>query len=313
MPTGTDGSPASRLGVGFPLHADPEFLDLARPILEEDADFYSVSPETTWRVEGGRLVRNGFHALFADLVSRTRKPVVGHALAFSLATPLAGDEARTEAWVERLRDDHAVFRFEWLSDHLGFTVAEGLWATLPLPLPPTEEAVAVVASRLRRLAAVVPTVAFENNVAYFAMADAREEPRFLNAIAQAADARLVLDLHNVWTQCTNFGRDASAYVDALDLDRVVEVHVSGGRDSEPSWLGSGRVFRLDSHDGPVPEPVWSLLEATLPRCRNVRGVLVERMNGTVKPDGVAALRDEVRRAKSIWRDAFGGDRGPLAR
>jgi uncharacterized protein (UPF0276 family) len=304
--------PVSRLGVGFPLHADPTFLELVRPILEEDADFFEVSPETTWRVEGGGLVRNGFHALFADLVARTRKPVVGHGLAFSLATPLQGDEARTDAWLSRLKDDHGVFHFEWLSDHLGFTVAGGLWATLPLPLPQTDETVAVVASRLHRLAELVPTVAFENNVAYFATSDARAEPKFLNAIAKAADCRVVLDLHNVWTQCKNFGLDAGEVLNALDLDLVIEIHVSGGSDSEPSWLKSGKTFRLDSHDAPVPEPVWALLEKTLPRCKNVRGLAVERMNGSVKPDGLRALRDEMRRAKEMWRGVFGATAAGVA-
>jgi uncharacterized protein len=295
---------SERLGVGFPLHADVEFLELVRPIVEEDADFFEIAPETTWRPEGGQLVRNGFHRHFEEIVARTGKPVVGHGLAFSLATPLAGDEARTDAWLARLRDDFDTFQFEWLSDHLGFSNAGGRWATLPLPLPYTDETVAAVAARMRRLAEVVPTVAFENNVAYFALSDPRDEPRFLNSIVEAADCRLVLDLHNAWTQCRNLGTDADAYVAGLDLARVIEIHVSGGSDSEPSWLPSRRTFRLDSHDGPVPEPVWTLLEKTLPRCRGVRGLVVERMNGSVTADDLPALRDEVRRAKELWKAAM---------
>jgi uncharacterized protein len=294
-----DGPP---LGVGFSLHADPTFLDWVAPVLDE-ADWFEVAPETTWREDRGKLSRNDYHALFARLAAG--RPVVAHGLAFSLGTPLAGDEERTRAWVERLRDDHETFGFAWASDHLGFSFADGLCATLPLPLPFTPEAVDVVAGRLRRLRDAVSVVAFENNVGYFAMGDPLDEPAFLNAIARAADARIVLDLHNVWTQCRNLGVDADAWVDRLDLDRVIEVHVSGGGDSDPAWLASRRAFRLDSHDHTVPEEVWSLLERTLPRCCRVRGLLLERMNGTVgrgdDGNGVPALLGELDRAKETWR------------
>ena len=290
----------SRLGVGFPLHADEDFLALTRQILEDDADWFEVSPETLWREQGGRIVPNGFHAMFREIREWSGKPFVAHGLAFSLGTPLPGDETRTEAWLARLRADHEAFRFEWLSDHLGYTVIDGLQAVLPLPLPFTPDAVAAVAARMRRLASVVPTVAFENPVTYFAGSDPVGEPDFLNAIARAAPCSMVLDLHNVHCQAANLGQDPADYVDRLDLDKVVELHVSGGRESEASWLPSRRVFRLDSHDGPVPEAVWSLLERVLPKCRNARGLLVERLNGTVDEAGLPALRDEVRRAKDLF-------------
>ena len=290
----------SRLGVGFPLHADDDFLSLAREIIEDDADWFEVSPETLWREEGGALVPNGFHATFREIRARSGKPFVAHGLAFSLGTPLEGDEARTDAWLARLRADHRSFDFAWLSDHLGYTISDGLEGVLPLPLPSTPDAVAAVAVRMRRLASVVPTVAFENPVTYFAGADPAGEPDFLNAIARAAPCSMLLDLHNVHCQAVNLGIDPEDYVDRLDLDRVVELHVSGGRESEASWLPSRRVFRLDSHDGPVPEVVWSLLERVLPRCRNARGLVVERLNGTVDATSLEALRDEVRRAKDLF-------------
>jgi uncharacterized protein (UPF0276 family) len=297
------------LGVGFPLHADAAFLDLTAPIAEA-ADYVEIAPETTWvwrprdGAPGGDLVRNGYHARFAARLAASKQPAVAHGVGYSLGTPLAGDEARTAAWLARLRDDHGVFRFPWLSDHLGFAIAAGWWSQLPLPLPYTAEAVEVVAARLARLRDVagpdVP-VAFENNVGYFALGDPRAEPSFLNAILARADARLVLDLHNVWTQCRNFGTDPEAYVDGLDLERVIELHVSGGADSPPEWLASRRSLRLDSHDGWVPEPVWALLARTLPRCTRVRGLTLERMNGTVTAADVPRLHDELARAKEAWR------------
>ena len=289
-----------RLGIGFCLHADLDYLSAAREILEDEADFFEVNPETMWRLDDGALVRNDYHDLYRQILERSGKPFVAHGLNFSVGTPLEGDEPRTEAWLARLRDDHETFRFAWLSEHLGWTTLGGLQGVLPLPLPITDEAVSAVATRMRRLSAVVPTVAFENNVTYFALGDPEQEPEFFNSICRAAHCGLLLDLHNVHTQCRNFGLNPLEYLDRIALEHVIEIHLSGGSESDPRWLSSRRVFRLDTHDHAVPEEVWRLLAHALPRCVNLRGIVVERLNGTFGPGELPALRGELRRARELW-------------
>jgi len=291
------------MGVGVPLHADLDYLELFRDVIEGDADFFEVNPETLWRVESGRLVRNDYHGLFRDLQVRSKKPFVAHGLAFSIRTSLESDAARvrTDAWLERLKDDHATFHFQWLTEHLGWTHIDGLEATLPLPLPFTNEAVRTVGARMRLLKSVVSEVGFENGADYFTLGNPAVWPDFINRLCAESACGLLLDLHNLYTQCLNLDQDAEATLDRLDLDHVFEIHLSGGSESPPDWLPSRRVMRLDSHDGPVPEPVWRLLERGLPRCRNLRGLVVERLNGTFEVGDVPALRDEVRRAKELVR------------
>jgi uncharacterized protein (UPF0276 family) len=291
----------NRLGVGVALHPDLEYLSLVREIVERDADYFEVNPETMWRRRDGHLERNDYHALFLRFLGASRKPFVAHGLEFSLGTPLDedGEPARVAEWLERLRDDHAAFSFAWMSEHLGWTTARGLQATLPLPLPHHPEAVAVVAERIRLLQSVVPTALFENWATTFVLDDPGREPEFFNSIAREADCGFLLDLHNAWTQSVNFGLDAWEYVSRLDLDRVVQIHVSGGSMSDPELLPSRRSMRLDSHDAPVPEEVWSLLERVLPRCR-ARGVVVERLNGTFGEADVPGMAAEVRRAKELF-------------
>lgn len=308
-------SQSDRLGIGFSIHADLDFLELARALIEDEADYLEVNPETLWRPAQGargeapRLERNDYWQLFADMQSASGKPFVAHGLAFSLGSA-ARDETdthRSSAWIERLRDDFDQFDFAWMSEHLGWTQSDGKQAVLPLPLPFTEESVRVVASRLRELAEVVPVVAFENSANYFGFGVpdesaedcAARETDWLNAILHDADCRMLLDLHNVHTQAENAGFDPFAYVDRLDLARVVEIHVSGGSYSESDWLPSGRVMRLDSHDGPVPERVWSLLEHVLPHCHALRGIVVERLNGTFDETDIEHLTGELRRARSM--------------
>jgi len=291
------------LGVGFVLHPDGDYLAICRQIIEEEADFFEVSPETLWRVDGaGNLVASPWVEVFDEFKRRSEKPFVAHGLGLSpgTATDDAREQQRLARWLTRIREDHARFGFLWYTEHLGWVNAEGQMAVLPLPLPPTDESVHVVASRLALLKPIVPTVGFENQVSYFAFGDVREEPAFWNRICAAGDCRLLLDLHNAYTVCLNFGVPLDEYLGAIDLDRVIEIHLSGGSESEPGWLPSRRVMRLDTHDGPVPEEVWRAFEWVRPRCPNLAGVVVERLNGTMSPDDALLVRAEVRRAREIF-------------
>jgi uncharacterized protein len=171
--------------------------------------------------------------------------------------------------------------------------------TLPLALPPTPHAAAVVRRSLHALQAVVPDVGVENTVLYFTLGSPLDEPAFLRRVLRAPRTHLLLDLHNVFTMGQNFGFDPLAYVARLDLGKVIEIHLSGGSPSDPGWLPSGRVMRLDAHDTAVPEPVWALFEQVAPRCPNLRGVTLERMEGTVEDEDVPVIRAELRRARAV--------------
>lgn len=282
--------------VGVTLQPEEAYLDRLAPLFEE-ADYFEVAPETLWKRGGlGGLEPNGFHRRFLAMKG---KPFVAHGVGLSLGTSDEDDPARLREWLERIRLDHALFDFAWYTDHLGATTLDGRALTLPVPLPMTLPMAARVRRRLSHLQAVVPDVGFENAVFYFLFGRPLDEPAFFRAILTAPRMHLLLDLHNVHTMGRNLGFDASEYLDRLDLSRVIEIHVSGGSDSEPSWLPSGATHRLDSHDAPVPEPVWELLERVVPRCPNLRGVTLERMEGTVDAGDVGLLREELLRARRI--------------
>jgi uncharacterized protein (UPF0276 family) len=287
------------LGAGFVLHPNDQYLSLCRPIIEDEAEFFEVTPETLWQVRGRRPEPGPWYCLIDDIRRESKKPFVGHGLLLSPGTADA-DEDRLTGWLKQIARDQERFQFHWYTEHLGWMDANGLVASFPLLLPPTEDSAQTVARRLSRLKPIIPLVGFENQVSYFAFGDVRSEPPFWNRICAAGDLWLLLDLHNCYTQSVNHGVPLDEYLDGIDLTRVIEIHLSGGSDSEPGWLASGRVMRLDSHDGPVPEPVWHAFADVRPRCPNLRGVVVERLDGTLAPEEVPALRDEVRRARRIF-------------
>ena len=283
--------------VGFTLQPDPAFLERCGGIIR-DADYWEVAPETLWRMRpDGRLEDNGYHKRFAAM-TRGRRFFVAHGVGLSLGSAAAVDARRRRAWLARVERDHAAFGFRWYTDHLGASAVDGLAMTLPLPLPMTAEAARVVRRRLTQMQRVVGDVGVENNVAYFVVGDALDEPRFLMDCVRARGCHLLLDLHNVYTMAQNHGFDPADYLRRLDLAKVIEIHISGGSESDPRWLPSGRVLRLDGHDGAVPELVWRMLEAVAPRCPNLRGVTLERMEGTVEDADVPQLAAEMQRLRA---------------
>ncbi|HEX9100737.1 MAG TPA: DUF692 family protein, partial [Polyangia bacterium] len=223
--------------VGFTLQPDPAFLERCARIIRA-ADYWEVAPETLWRRRGdGRLEANGFSRRFAEL-PRGGRFFVAHGVGLSLGSGAASDARRRRAWLERVRADHATFGFRWYTDHLGASAVDGLAMTLPLPLPMTDEVARVVRRRLASMQRVVGDVGVENNVAYFLLGDALDEPRFLMDCVRARGCHVLLDLHNVYTMAANHGFDPAEYLRRLDLTKVIEIHVSGGSDSDPRWLPS---------------------------------------------------------------------------
>jgi uncharacterized protein (UPF0276 family) len=283
--------------IGLPLHPDPEYLERVMPLLEREVDVLELAPETTWALaDDGALISNGYHAQFLALGERLGLPFIAHGVGLSPGS--AGDDVRRARWLTRIAADHRRFEFRWYTDHLGATVLDGLEMALPLGLPMTAECAAIVRARLHALQQIVPCVGLENSAIYFTCGDPLAEPGFLSAILGDAH-HLLLDLYNLHTMAENFGFDPADYLARLDLSRVIEIHLAGGRSSEPDWLRSRRTLLLDSHDDHVPEPVWRLLARVLPDCPGLRAVIVERMEGTVGPGDERALADELRRARRL--------------
>jgi uncharacterized protein len=92
----------------------------------------------------------------------------------------------------------------------------------------------------------------------------------LQGVLEASDARLLLDVNNVYVNAQNHGFDPYAFIAGLPLERVVEIHVAGHQ-----TLDSGLL--LDTHGQAVADPVLELLEWTIERVGPVP-VLLERDN-----------------------------------
>lgn len=234
----------------------------------------------------------------------------GHGVHFS---PLSAVfEPRHARWLEQLSSAVQRRRYAHVSEHFGFSTVPGLRQGAPLPVPFVPGALRVGWERLRALQAAaggVP-VGLENLALALSSDDVWVHGEFLEQLLQPLDGFLLLDLHNLYCQGQNFDIPAQQLVLAMPLARVRELHVSGGSWSPVMTPEGPRPFRRDTHDGPIPEPLFELLTFTLPRCPALQAVFVERLGGTLgSAPEVEQYRDDYRRVHALVASSAGAPPG----
>ena len=283
-----------KIGVGLGFQA-PLRSTVEDP--GDDFDFVEVVPDILWTDFGPGLSPRHLDdpdgIALLDRIRRDR-PVVAHSIGLSIGSAHRFDIEHVEQmrkWCER-------FRFPWHSDHLAFHMAEHagreMNVGITLPLARGRQTLDLLIPRVREVQRRIPApFLLENNVYYFDIPDAEmDEADFINALCHESGCGLLLDLHNLYTNARNHGTDPWALLSAIDLALVGEIHVAGGMELDG--------FYLDAHSGTVPEPVWELLEWTLPRCPDIGGVVFEIFGSWVEAVGVERVRGDLRRLKRLW-------------
>ncbi len=299
---------AVAVSVGLTLQPDEEFLERTRVLLDR-VDYAEVAPETLWRKKAGAVVDNGFCDAIAGIVDDAGIFAVAHGVGFSLGA-CDDDDDRVAVWQEQLRRNHARFGFAWMSDHGGLTTTAGLHLALPIAAPASTARAVATRRKLSFFKDLCGAGAVETSALPFRHRGEDRGGRGDDAALYAASVDgddglgVVLDVHNLYTMAQNLNVDDAHWIDdylsRLDPRSVVEIHVSGGADSDVGWLPGQRTVRLDSHDDDVPDAVFDLLARIAPRCPRLRGVTLERMEGTVlSDDDVKALDAELARIKEI--------------
>lgn len=175
-------------------------------------------------------------------------PIVMHGVSMSIGT---SDPVNSE-YLKKLRALAEWVKPAWISDHLCWTGIAHKNTHDLLPVPYTEEALSHIIDRIkavqdylgRRIVLENPSTYLEFNCSTIAEED------FIARMAEGADCGLLLDVNNVYVSCYNHRKSVKAYIDALPLDRVVQIHLAGHMNKE--------THIVDTHDGPVIEAVWDI-------------------------------------------------------
>lgn len=179
-------------------------------------------------------------------------PLSIHAVGLSLGSVDGLDEAhldRVVALVERVEP-------MLVSDHLSWSSLGGRYYNDLLPLPYTEEALAVVVRNVQRLQERLGRrVSIENPSCYLGFRHSTlSEPEFLAEVVRRSGCGLVLDANNVVVTAHNLRLDPAGWLEDLPVHAVTEYHLAGHAVND----ADGEPVLIDDHGSRIDDRVFEL-------------------------------------------------------
>ncbi|MDB5011967.1 MAG: hypothetical protein JWQ25_169 [Daejeonella sp.] len=205
--------------------------------------------------------------------------LIGHGVFFSIFSGKWSNEQ--QKWLNELKVLTTKFRFDHITEHFGFTTSESFHHGAPLSIPYSETTLNIGRDRLKRIhQSCCCPVGLENLAFSYSINEVKKHGEFLERLVEPINGFIILDLHNLYCQIHNFSQSYDDLIKLYPLERVREIHISGG-----SWEKSSlteRKIRRDTHDNAVPDDVFSLLEITMPKCPNLKYVVLEQMGNSLR-------------------------------
>jgi uncharacterized protein (UPF0276 family) len=199
---------------------------------------------------------------------RRDKPLSLHGVGLSLGGGGGLDEAhlsRLSLLVDRLQP-------ALVSEHLSWSIIEGVYLNDLLPLPYTEEALDLVSEHVERtLDYLRRRILIENPSSYLRFRHSTmSEPAFLAAIVRRTGCGLLCDINNIYVSACNLHFDPFDYLAALPGEAIGEFHLAGHGANDID----GQTILIDDHGSVVSDPVWALYGEAL-RLFGPRPTLIE--------------------------------------
>jgi uncharacterized protein len=212
-----------------------------------------------------------------------------------------GSAAGLDGWhLERLARLVERMQPRWVSDHACFArVGSGLHAADLLPIPFTDESLALMASHVGQVQERLGRpMLVENISAYVGWAgDTLAEPEFFNELTRRSGCGLLLDVNNLFVNARNAGfnadeaaREAMRWVDAIRPGSVGEIHLAGHCE-----LADGLV--IDDHGSRVRDEVWRVYEHAIKRL----GAVPTLIEWDTAVPALDMLLAEAERARAVQR------------
>jgi len=229
-----------RLGCGVGLRAKHYAEVLGDAQLAKRSAWFEVISEN-FMIDGGKPL---------DVLDQVRSthPIVLHGVSMSIgsADPL------DEKYLKRLRALADRMQPQMVSDHLCWGSIDGKYAHDLLPLPYAEDEIERIADRIRHVQDVLGRRFMIENVSSYLTwrHSTMPEWEFLAALADRADCGILLDINNIYVSAKNHRFDPLDYLRGVPAHRIGQFHLAGHSD-----YGA---YLLDTHDGPVIDPVWAL-------------------------------------------------------
>ncbi|MFK7606858.1 MULTISPECIES: DUF692 domain-containing protein [unclassified Pseudomonas] len=248
-----------RAGLG--LKAE-HFMDVLQSL--PDLGFFEVHAEN-YMVAGGP-----FHH-YLGLISE-HYPLSIHGVGLSIG----GEDPLNREHLQRLKTLLERYRPQMFSEHLAWSSHGSVFLNDLLPLRYNQATLARVCTHIDQVQDILQRqILMENPATYVEFDEADfDEASFIHHVIDRSGCGLLLDVNNAFISCINHARDPLAYIEALPLKSVGEIHLAGfAEDCDHA----GQRLLIDNHGAPVDQAVWRLYQQVLGRIGPM-ATLIERDN-----------------------------------
>jgi|SRR5690348_16994200 uncharacterized protein len=215
-------------------------------------------PNVTWMEVHTENYMGGGSPIRCLEVIRRDIPISLHGVGLSLGSA----EGLDQAHLDRIRQVAERIEPDLTSEHIAWSINGGTYLADLLPLPMTEEALAVVCRHVDHVQSTLGRrILVENPSTYMQFRHSTiPEWEFMATVAARTGCGILCDVNNIYVSAKNHGWDPLAYLAALPPDAIDEVHLAGHSIRQ---LADGGTLRIDDHASRVINEVWSLYEEAL--------------------------------------------------
>jgi uncharacterized protein len=215
-------------------------------------------PNVTWMEVHTENYMGGGSPIRCLEAIRRDIPISLHGVGLSLGSA----EGLDQAHLDRIRQVAERIEPDLTSEHIAWSINGGTYLADLLPLPMTEEALAVVCRHVDHVQSTLGRrILVENPSTYMQFRHSTiPEWEFMATVAARTGCGILCDVNNIYVSAKNHGWDPLAYLAALPPDAIDEVHLAGHSIRQ---LADGGTLRIDDHASRVINEVWSLYEEAL--------------------------------------------------
>ena len=294
MPEGVGNTNRPLVGLLY-NPATPDIIKHVPDLVE----YIAVMPDRLWFDFGPQVAGRRFHRTLEAMETIRRcakgRALSGHGLGMSLPSAIPLDEVFVQAVADMSAD---LGGFLWYSEHLSvFLTPKGsvpnAQAGLGLPVVYDNESFEIIRAKLQRVRIMLGCPLLLENGSFFTPVPDMDmtEPEFLSKLHADGLCDTLLDLHNLYVGWRHGGTDPSVYIEELDPDAVVEIHLGGGDE----FAG----FYMDSHSSLTPPEVWRYAFDYVNRFKRLRAITFEFQETYFERLGVDALAGELGRMHEL--------------
>ena len=179
----------------------------------------------------------------------------------SVGLSLGSADKINQQHLQNLKNALERFKPQLVSEHLSWSSIDGNYLNDLLPLPYTPASLDNFADKVKQVQDFLGRqILIENPSSYLRFKESKiPEWEFFAALPSLSGCGLLFDVNNVFVSCFNHGYQASNYLNSVDADDVLQIHLAGHSKKK---LKQGTIL-IDDHSKQVTDEVWDLYRTSL--------------------------------------------------